>query len=115
MKRRLCRCNRPLEVQRVSVVRNIAGRQVTIENVPALCCSNCGEVLYHAHTIKAMDRLIRRYPDSDFLTYLDPLGLSQKGTRLLDELGLRIEDPYEPIARYELAYVADQLVRSVYR
>ncbi|WXJ79260.1 hypothetical protein MTMBA_13450 [Moorella thermoacetica] len=105
MKERLCRCGRLMNKEKWAVTRNIAGRKITIKDVPVLYCEYCGELLYNARTVKKMDELIRKYPDQDTLVYPQPLELDKNAPSFLKNMG----GNDEPV---NLAYLASLMTQA---
>ncbi|MDN5327049.1 MAG: Antitoxin component of bacterial toxin-antitoxin system, MqsA [Moorella sp. (in: firmicutes)] len=105
MRERICRCGRPMNKEKRTVTRNIAGRKIVIKDVPVLYCDYCGEILYNARTVKKMDELIRKYPDQNLLIYPKPLEPTEDAPSFLKNPG----EADEPIKLTELVSLISQL------
>ena len=55
---RSCLATNSFEDKEISYPRKAGGRIVIFEHVPALVCSQCGETLFRAETLKLMEDLI---------------------------------------------------------
>lgn len=91
-----CTCGAPMSSRRVTVVRTVAGRTLTIRNVPAFVCPRCDDVFYKASTVKGMDALVRENPGGTALQY--------PGGRGYDA---------EILDRYAFACLEDRFLRSL--
>ncbi len=98
---------------RVPVTRVVAGRTVTVENVPAFSCPQCDNVLYKASTVKAMDALIRENPGRDALLYPADQDYGQEILSRLAAGDSWLEDAEEPARRYDLACLESRFLRAL--
>jgi YgiT-type zinc finger domain-containing protein len=114
MTRMTCTCGAEMVGKRVPVTRSVSGRSITIQNVPALTCPKCENVLYKASTVKTMDALIRRNPDRDILLYPGFQGYNKQiVVRLSAGDRTFAQDLDEPVRRYDLACLESRFLKSL--
>lgn len=97
---------------RISVTRLVAGRTLTIRNVPAFSCPRCDNVLYKASTVKTMDALIRENPGRDTLLYPADQDYGQEIVSRIAAGDPWFEDAEEPARRYDFACLESRFLRA---
>jgi HTH-type transcriptional regulator/antitoxin MqsA len=55
-------CGGPEDSKYVTFATEVGGKLLTIEQVPALVCRQCGEETFSAHTVKRIEALLAERP-----------------------------------------------------
>jgi YgiT-type zinc finger domain-containing protein len=55
-------CGGPEEITRVTFATTVSGELLSIEQVPALVCRQCGEETFSADTVKRIEALLASRP-----------------------------------------------------